>query len=212
STRFGAVPLVTLGWIGWNSFVFGNYPDMLPFLPFVAFFVGWLWHVAHDVLIGSLARRWPARQRVASVAFHLPLLFALSAYGLWDERAPAQGLTLAQQETLVHRIVESAGSDGELVALSAEAVYVLGERRSPNRFLRIADAWGSYLHLVGLPSCGAAHDDMLSRQPAVVVLRISPRSHACQKKLAPALRRRGYTEETISVRPRTLWHVYRRRK
>lgn len=42
---------------------------------------------------------------------------------------------------------------------------------------------GSYLHLLGLADCRAVHEDTFSKRPTVVVIRISHRSDACQRRL-----------------------------
>ncbi len=107
----------------------------------------------------------------------------------------------------MREIVERTGPDGTLMSFSASEVYAIAERSSPNRFLRLTDAFVPFLHLVGLEGCRGVLQQTLERRPEVVVLTLWKRSSDCERRIAELLPEKGYATQTSRVGGR-IWHIY----
>ena len=88
------------------------------------------------------------------------------------------------------------------MAVHAEEVYVLGERRSPNRFLRLDRAFVLFLDMTDPRGCRGAADEVLARRPAVVVTRSSRYATGCQRNLEQRLLDSHYEREMVTTRER----------
>ncbi len=199
--RLGGVPLLTLAWAGFNSVEFGVAPDLLPMLPLAAFWVGWIAHRAVEAIAAARALR-PRVARAVSHAAIASLLVCAPIYAFTDAFRYYPAITLSEQLALVRRITAPAGKDGLVMAVRAEEVYVLGERRSPNRFLRLDRPFVSFLHLIDPRGCGGVVDEVLARRPAVVVMRLRRYASRCEEHLKRRLLDNHYEREMVTTRER----------
>lgn len=133
----GMVPL-TLGWIGFNTIEFQNRPDLLPFLPLLAFWAAWTFRGFYVTLIAHL-RRKGLRHQIQRVGqrFALLMLVGTSAYMFNDAFRYVNHYTLAEQQALVQGILSRKSPNEPIVALGAEVIYILSEQPAPWRYLQL---------------------------------------------------------------------------
>ncbi len=204
--RLAGVPVLTLAWAAFNSLEFGAAPDMLPFLPFVAFWVAWL---AHRLVV-VLSSRGPAAgahavgRHLASVS-QITIVAAAAIFAA--SNTPTFGFTLANEKLLVEKIVKKAGVDGRVMSFSASEVYAISERASPNPFLRLTDAFIPHLALVGLEDCRAVIQRTLEQRPEVVVINLWRHSSDCERQIAELLPKNGYALNVVAIASMT-WRVF----
>ncbi len=206
--RLGGLPLLGLAWVGFNTVHFDGVDDLLLSLPVVAFWVAWLSHRLVELSLSRIGshRRARALRHILSGG----LLALTAAYAFLDEPSRRPTPTLAEEAALVRSIVRQAGPDGSVMCFSAEAVYVVSERRSPNRFLRLSRAFMPFLHLVEPDGCRGLLGRIIEQRPEVVVVNVWSRSSRCERDIGPQLMRNGYMRRQIQLRahPRGVWNVY----
>lgn len=108
--RQAALPLLTLLWACFNSVEFQHAPDMLPFLPCVAFWIAWA------ISRGAKLLPSPGSRDVA-VALVVGLL---AIHGYWDGPRSDSPWTLADQRALVSRVLRDVTPTDRVLALSAD--------------------------------------------------------------------------------------------
>ena len=96
------------------------------------------------------------------------------------------------QKALVTRIVDSAGSEGEVMSFSASEVYVLAERQSANRFLRLDNSFSPFAYLIDPRGCEGVLEEILERQPTVIVVRAGGYQGRCVQRIEKRLLKSGY--------------------
>jgi len=199
--RQAGVPLLTLVWSSFNCVEFGSLVDMLPMLPLVAFWVGWLAHCVVKTVVSIPSLR-PRPKRAISYLMIGALLMSAPIYGFADTVRYAPLMTLNRQKALVERIIEPAGPDGLVMAVRAEAIYVLSERQSPIRFLRIEIQHQRFLHLVYPKGCDGVVEEIIASRPAVMVMRQYRYSSYCMRLIERALVGANYRRAEINWRER----------
>ncbi len=158
-------------------------PDAYPLLPLAAFWSAWL------VASFRPSDRRPIDRRLAAVVGAAAVLI-VALLGFRDFAKPTRGFTLTQQLELVRRVWGPPGST--VVALFAEEIYVLSERRSPYPFLRLPRIFVPHLPHVGLRDCREVAQRIADTHPRAVALRISPMRRGCESSVARLLDERGY--------------------
>jgi hypothetical protein len=194
--RWGGLPLLALAWAGFNSVEFDNHPDLLPILPSVAFFAAWGASRLLDLL-------GPRRRARAAVGAALAIVGGFVA--LRD--APDLVVALSEEEIMIGRIVGWAGSAG-VMAFSVEEVYVLAERASPNRFLRLSRGFEPFIELVEPGGCPAIVRRTLEQRPGVVVMNLWENAGDCERRIAKELFSHGYQRAELRVSWMT-WYIFR---
>ncbi len=192
----GGIPALTIAWVAFNTYEFQNAPDMFPILPCVGFWTGWL------------ACRGTALAPAPATRFALPILaFAIALYGLADGARRNPTISLEEEVAMIRRITQPAGEHGTVMSFSAEAVYVISERRSPMRFLRLTDGFMPFLDLVEPGGCKGIMDRILSERYSVVVVRIWRHSSECERNIPAVLETAGYRRGTVSI-GKLPWKVF----
>ncbi len=237
ASELGGAPLLTAVWIAFNSVDFQGAPDMLPILPWLAFWIGWGAQRAGSALAARFA--WLGRGKPARLGVSAALL-AAAAYGFTDAFLFRPALTLARQRELVRWITSAAAPQDTVVAFYVEEVYALEERRPPLPFLRLNESLTPFLELVEPGGCPALIRRVLDLRPAAVVSgsryvlpvpsELVPesgggfRQSECIGRLLTRLLKDGYTRTQVRVALRghltyasadrdvvvRRWNVYRR--
>jgi hypothetical protein len=205
--RLGGLPLLALVWIAWNSVDFQGPPDLLPLLPPVAFFAAWGAHRA----VALATRRLGGEAGRAVAAAPACLVAATGVFALGHAALYHPATTLAQQKALVDRIVAAAGPAGRVLAFDAEEVYVLAERPSPNRFLRLNRSFLPFLHWIEPEGCAGVWRRTVQERPEVVVIRAWYKQGECVLRIEQGLRQAGYTMHVakLHVTQRASFHPER---
>lgn len=204
--RLGGMPVLTLAWASFNSLEFGAAPDMLPFLPIVAFWVAWLSHrlVAGLSFLGTVGGARAVGRRLASVSKGA-IITAAAVFAAFN--TPTFPYTLATQEIFIKKIVKKAGLDGTVMCFSASEIYAISERASPQPFLRLTDAFIPFLPLVGLDGCRAVMLRMFEQRPEVVVINLWRHSSECERRIAERLPENGYVLQVAAIAGMT-WRIF----
>ncbi|MEE8508849.1 MAG: hypothetical protein V3T07_07280, partial [Myxococcota bacterium] len=204
--RLAGMPVLTLAWATFNSLEFGAAPDMLPFLPIVAFWVAWLSHrlVAGLPSLGPVGGARAVGRRLASVSKGA-IIVAAAVFAA--SNTPTFPYTLAKQEIFIQRIVKKAGRDGTVMCFSASEVYAISERASPQPFLRLSDAFIPFLPLVGFDDCRAVMLRTFDQRPEVVVINLWRHSSECERRIAELLPENGYVLHVAAIAGMT-WRVF----
>lgn len=165
-------------------------PDAYPLLPLAAFWSAWLVNgvAGFSASFGRKGRQPIHRRWIATSGALAVLIIGFLAFR--DFARPTRGFTLSQQLELVRKVW---GPPGEtVVALFAEEIYVLAERRSPYPFLRLPRIFVPYLPHVGLRDCRDVALRIANQHPRAVALRIFPILRGCEFTVGRLLDERGY--------------------
>jgi hypothetical protein len=198
----GALPLVTLLWAGFNSIEFQHAPDMLPFLPCVAFWIAWAISRSSELVPAPTPRNVVIALVVA--------LLAIQGYADGPRRGSLW--TLAAQRRLVDEILMHAAPTDRVFAFSAEEIYALSERPAAAPYLRLTNAFMPFLPKMEPSGCSGVLERIIRERAAVVVVGVWRRSSSCERRLPTRLADRGYRlrRERPRMGPAT-WSVLERR-
>jgi hypothetical protein len=166
--------------------------DLVPVLPVVAFFCGWLLHA----MLGALGRRWPeARALRRGVA--AAVIAAAASYGAADAWLWRPLTTLQKQREVVREILQGTTPDDLVVSFEATGLYALSERPAPLPLLSLNKYFVHFTGLVGHPSCEALLSDLLEQEPRVVVYREWAWQSGCVRALDARLQELGYRPRLV---------------
>lgn len=198
--RQGALPVLTLLWAGFNSVEFQHAPDMLPFLPCVAFWIAWA--------ISRGAKVVPPTGRNRVVALVVVVL-AIQGYANGPRRGSLW--TLAAQRRLVNEVLTNAAPTDRVFAFTAEEIYALSERRRPP-LSPLTDSFMPFLSEIEPLGCQGVLERIVRERPIVVVVGIWRRSSDCERGLPKRLVDHGYRErrERLRMGP-PIWRILERR-
>jgi hypothetical protein len=187
--RLAAFPVLTLLWVVFNSVDFQGAPDMLPILPSLAFWTGWL---AQRSTSGSLSNPW------RGLVF-AGLALVVAGYGFADAVRFEARNTIEHQKAAVRRLL-GPGERNRVVAFSADSFYAISERPAPLPFLRMNKFFEPFAKLVDPEGCEGVIRRTLALAPDVVVTRRHRSQGECIHQLHRALLRDGFELDKMVFR------------
>jgi len=187
-----AMPLLAAFFCAAAVFEFQGYPDAYPLLPMVAFWTGWLLNRLTQVGVVALKAR-PSQAGVLRAGLGATGVLLIAWVGFRDVPGQPPSDQLSRQLAEVRRIVGPA--EGDVMAFSAEEVYVLSERRSPQPFLRLPNIFVPFLPYAGYRNCADVAARVVAERPRAVALRLRLFQGGCEPVIGQALTAAGYRQE-----------------
>lgn len=218
--RYGGLPFLTVLAIAYTLLDVQAAPDLLPWLPLVGFWTAWGFvrtaAMLRHRMAGGDALTGVGRKSVGVVWVAL-----LAGYGLVDALLYAPYPTFGEQRRAVAELIERAGPDGSLLAITAPSIYAITEQRSPWRYLSLVQFFDPLVEWRQPAGCDGLLGQLDDPQWRLIVYGERPHVGRCAARLREYLDA-SYPFSSVRLRVRrshsysgiddrwvwTVWRVY----